>query len=54
VIRQGSRIDGVNAAHLAFGERVSYCHMVEPFRDMDCPLDLATTRSLPLYVFVNK
>ncbi len=54
MIRQGSRIDGVHAAHLAFGERVSYCHMVEPFRDMDCPLDLATMRSLSLYVCVNK
>ena len=54
MIRQGARIDGVNAAHLAFGERVSYCHIVEAFRDMDCPLDLATMRSFFLYVFVNK
>ena len=54
MIRQGSRIDGVHAAHLAFGERVSYCHIVEAFRDMDCPLELATMKSFFLYVLVNK
>ena len=54
MIRQGARIDGVNAAHLAFGERVSYCHIVEAFRDMDCPLELATMKSFFLYVLVNK
>jgi hypothetical protein len=38
---------------MVFVERVSYCHLVEAFRDMDCPHDLVTIGSFVLYSIVN-